>query len=207
MRLTLISAQTLDVLNDLGKLLIPIAVEDIKVPPLLGCRVGNILRVNRDGIWRNRVIGLFIQGIVATTCSKDTETMELAGRSIVQLMEPFSHLCVGVCAGRAIAKDLWRLYLEKEDRCPISLDNEGNNEIDGILVSLSDWNLVLGANGETLVDVEELDEDAIPWTIVYVFVRIRANIEKVCFYNVRKHGDDTDRRCGDCQGLIYSHNL
>jgi hypothetical protein len=45
MRLMLILAQTLDVLNDLGKLLIPIAVEDIKVSPLLRCHVGNVLRV------------------------------------------------------------------------------------------------------------------------------------------------------------------
>jgi len=124
---------------------------------------------------------------VTTTRSKDTEPMELAGRGIVQLMEPPPHLIVCVCACRAIVKNLGWLDLEKKGRRPISPDNKRNDEIDGILFPSSG---VLGANREALIDVEELDEDASPWAMVFVFIRILGNAEEVLFYNVRNHGDE-----------------
>jgi len=74
-------------------------------------------------------------------------------------MKPPPHLIVRVCACRAIAEDLWWFDLEKEDRCLVSLDDERDEGIDGPGVLLP---LVLGANREALVDVEELDEDACP---------------------------------------------
>jgi hypothetical protein len=115
--------------------------------------------------------------------------MELAGRGVVQLLEPLPHLIVCVCTSRAIVEELGCLDLEKEDQCAIHLDNKRNNEIDGILLPLS-WNWVLGANHVALIDVEELAEDAIPWAVVIVFVRIRGNAEEILSYDVRKHSDE-----------------